>query len=82
MSYVLDEPTAFGPYLIATVSRHRVDGQTIGKRGITMYGTKTPTFVAVRNARALLIFDMHGKAVTLAQAAALCPALATLQPRG
>ena len=81
MSYVLDEPTAFGPYLIATVSRHRIDGQTIGQHGIALYGTKTPTFVAIQNARELRIFDMHGEPVTLAHAAALCPALATLQPR-
>ena len=78
MTYVLGEPIAFGTYAIAIVSQHVVNGRTVGQHGIGLHCCKTPTYVVVQTAHTLGIFDMAGQAVTLEQATALCPALATL----
>lgn len=78
MTYVLGELITFGTYAIAIVSQHVVNGRTVGQHGIALHCCKTPTYVVVQTAHTLGIFDMAGQAVTLEQATALCPALATL----
>jgi hypothetical protein len=74
----LGEPFICGAYAISIISQHVVNVQTIGQHGIALHCTKTPTYVVVQRAETLRIFDMVGEAVTLAQATALCPTLATL----
>ena len=78
MSYVLGKPVLYGAYEISIVSKHVVNGQSIGQHGVALHCTKTPTFVVVQSDQPLKVFDMTGDAVTLAQATELCPALASL----